>query len=168
MGTSRAATDFTGQVDIKALHPGTKYYYRVGSDRRRHRRLHNRRRDRRSIAISGQGSFQTAPSPNQSKTVRFAWVADLAGQGWGRNPEFKIKSFDGETIQGGYVVFDVIRKFKPDFAPETEGLPANMPPSKTDLQFFGLAEVDGQTAKLTVQIRDITGKLAYEKVLQPD
>ncbi len=108
-----AATDFTGQIDVKALRPGTKYYYRVGSDNRRER---NRGRDKRDIAIWGQGNFQTAPAPNQSKTVRFAWVADLAGQGWGRNPEFKIKSFDGETIQGGYVVFDVIRKFKPDFA----------------------------------------------------
>ncbi len=113
-GDLNAATDFTGQIDVRKLRPGTKYYYQVGSPAQGE---HIRGRDKRRIAqIYGQGSFQTAPRRNESKTVRFAWVADLAGQGWGRNPEFKIKSFDGETIQGGYVVFDVIRKFKPDFA----------------------------------------------------
>ena len=27
-----------------------------------------------------------------------------------------VTAFDGDKIKGGYVVFDVIRKFKPDFA----------------------------------------------------
>lgn len=113
-----AATDFTGQVDVKGLRPGTKYYYQIGSPVARINSKGNLRKQGKTpiVEISGQGSFQTAPSQYESKTIRFAWVADLAGQGWGRNPEFKIKSFDGETIKGGYVVFDVIRKFKPDFA----------------------------------------------------
>ena len=116
-GNLDAATDFTGQVDVKNLRPGTKYYYRIGSPvgGKNIRELRGLGK-KPAVQISGQGSFQTAPRHNESKTVRFAWVADLAGQGWGRNPEFKIKSFDGETIQGGYVVFDVIRKFQPDFA----------------------------------------------------
>ncbi|MDJ0620466.1 MAG: alkaline phosphatase D family protein [Calothrix sp. MO_192.B10] len=105
-GDLSAVTDFTSQVDVKGLQPGRTYYYRVGYT---DGGLYNAK-------FSGKGRFQTAQAPFQSRTVRFAWVADLAGQGWGRNPELKIKSFDGEIIQGGYVVFDVIRKFKPDFA----------------------------------------------------
>ncbi|WP_088240243.1 alkaline phosphatase D family protein [Calothrix rhizosoleniae] len=105
-GELSIATDFTGQVNVKGLQPGRQYYYRVGYTDR----------GLRNANFSGEGGFQTAPAPFENQTVRFAWVADLAGQGWGRNPEFEIQSFDGEIIQGGYVVFDVIRKFKPDFA----------------------------------------------------
>ncbi len=102
-----AENDFIAKVDVAGLNPGEAYYYRVGfSDRSR----------RRPPRFLGEGQFQTAPAADDDRTVRFAWLADLAGQGWGRNPEFTFTAFDGEVLQGGYLVFDVIRKFKPNFA----------------------------------------------------
>lgn len=62
------------------------------------------------------GRFRTAPSIGHARSIRFVWAADMAGQGWGRNPNLKITAFDGEVIQGGYVIFDVMRKLQPDFA----------------------------------------------------
>lgn len=103
-----AASDYTGQVDARGLRPGTTYYYRIGS--------YTDKRDRRNPRFVGQGQFQTAPAPSTNQTVRFAWMADLAGQGWGRNPDFKAKAFDGSMLEGGYIVFQTLRKFQPDFA----------------------------------------------------
>ncbi len=96
-----ASTDYTGSVDVGGLRPDTTYYYRVRS---------------RRPTPQGVGSFRTAAAPDADSSVRFVWAADLAGQGWGRNPELKITAFDGEVIQGGYVIFEVMRKLKPDFA----------------------------------------------------
>ena len=98
-----AATDFTGSVDVQGLRPDTTYYYRLAAREGRGQ-------------FQGVGQFRTAAPPGTNRSVRFVWVADLAGQGWGRNPELKIRAFDGETIKGGYVIFDVMRKFNPDFA----------------------------------------------------
>ena len=42
----------------------------------------------------------------------------------------------------------------------------NLPPPNN--QFFGSIDVDGQTAQLTARIHDITGKIVYEKVLNPE
>ena len=100
-GQLRAATDYTGSIDIGGLHPDTTYYYRTLL---------------KEQGIAGTGRFQTAPGRDQTSSVRFVWAADMAGQGWGRNPDLKITAFDGEVIQGGYVIFDVMRKFRPDFA----------------------------------------------------
>ncbi|MCG8366014.1 MAG: alkaline phosphatase D family protein [Pseudanabaenales cyanobacterium] len=100
-GQLTSGTDYTGKIDLGGLHPDTPYYYRTLLQEQ---------------GIAGRGSFQTAPSHDQNSSVRFVWAADMAGQGWGRNPELKITAFDGEVIQGGYVVFDVMRKFSPDFA----------------------------------------------------
>ncbi|MBK9662592.1 MAG: hypothetical protein IPO71_05785 [Nitrosomonas sp.] len=44
-------------------------------------------------------SFKTAIAKKESESVRFVWVADLAGQGWGRNPDLKITHVDGELIK---------------------------------------------------------------------
>ncbi len=104
-----AETDYTGTVDLKGLRPDTTYFYQV--------RFVNGRVERFTESLQGlTGSFRTAPAFNQARSVKFVWAADMAGQGWGRNPNLKIKAFDGEEIQGGYVVFDVMRKLKPDFA----------------------------------------------------
>ncbi|MCX7592832.1 MAG: alkaline phosphatase D family protein [Fischerella sp.] len=99
------ATDYTGKVDIVGLRPNQIYYYRVFWEQGLFR-----------IRRGGTGSFRTAPAPVQPHPVRFVWGADLAGQGWGRNPNFKITAYDGDVIQGGYLIFDVMRKLKPDFA----------------------------------------------------
>ncbi|MBF2005384.1 MAG: alkaline phosphatase D family protein [Chlorogloeopsis fritschii C42_A2020_084] len=99
------ATDYTGKVNITGLRPNQTYYYRVFWEYSLFR-----------IRSGGTGSFRTAPAPEQARPVRFVWGADLAGQGWGRNPNLEITAYDGDVIRGGYVIFDVMRKFKPDFA----------------------------------------------------
>jgi alkaline phosphatase D len=104
-----AETDYTGTIDLRGLRPNTTYYYQV--------RFVDGAVDPRSFKLQGlTGRFRTAPSPEQARSVRFVWAADMAGQGWGRNPNLTIQAFDGEKIQGGYVIFEVMRKFKPDFA----------------------------------------------------
>ena len=104
-----AATDYTGTVNLFGLRPNTTYYYRV--------RFVQGHRNRFDNTLQGLvGRLQTAPAAGQARPVRFVWAADMAGQGWGRNPNLKITAFDGEEIQGGYVIFDVMRKLRPDFA----------------------------------------------------
>ncbi len=55
----RAADDYTGQVVVDGLRPGTTYRYRVGSE---------------------HGSFRTPPAPGDSAPVRLAFGGDVAGQ----------------------------------------------------------------------------------------
>jgi alkaline phosphatase D len=100
-----SATDYTGKLDVTGLRPNQTYYYQV---------LWREGRDK--VREGGVGSFRTAPAPREARPVRFVWGADLAGQGWGRNPNLEITAFDGDIIQGGYVIFDVMRKLRPDFA----------------------------------------------------
>jgi alkaline phosphatase D len=104
-------TDYTGKLDLTGLQPGTTYYYQVFF-------ASQTNSDGGSTApIQGLiGRFQTAPADQQADPVKFVWAADMAGQGWGRNPNLQITGVDGEVIQGGYVIFDVMRKLKPDFA----------------------------------------------------
>ncbi|MEA2391499.1 MAG: alkaline phosphatase [Solirubrobacteraceae bacterium] len=59
-----ASADHTVQVTVHRLHPGTKYFYRWIMGRAR----------------SVIGSFTTAPSANQSRTIRFAWSGDADAQ----------------------------------------------------------------------------------------
>lgn len=104
-----AETDFTGTVELSELRPDTTYYYRA--------RFVNGSMEPLSGTLQGLiGRFRTAPSIGHARSIRFVWAADMAGQGWGRNPNLKITAFDGEVIQGGYVIFDVMRKLQPDFA----------------------------------------------------
>lgn len=104
-----AVTDFTGTVELSRLRPDTTYYYQV--------RFVSGKIAPWSGTLQGLiGRFRTAPFIGQARSVRFVWAADMAGQGWGRNPNLKITAFDGEEIQGGYVIFDVMRKLQPDFA----------------------------------------------------
>lgn len=65
---------------------------------------------------SVQASFTTAPAPDDAAAISFVWAADLAGQGFGRNPDFKVVHTDGTTMKGGYVVFQTMEKLAPDFA----------------------------------------------------
>ena len=48
------------------------------------------------------GRFRTAPADRRD--VSFVWGGDVAGQGWGINPD-----------DGGMVTFATMRKHKPDF-----------------------------------------------------
>ena len=101
-------TDYTGKVWVRGLLANTKYYYRVS--------FQNFANNKVSKVAGGVGSFGTAPVPEDARSVRFIWGADIAGQGWGRNPDLEITAFDGETIKGGFVFAEVMGKLKPDFA----------------------------------------------------
>ncbi|MBO8200496.1 alkaline phosphatase D family protein [Streptomyces smyrnaeus] len=86
-------TDFTGRTALHGLPPGEQIHYRViladpDDPRRSGRPVH--------------GTFRTAPA--RRRDVRFLWSGDLAGQGWGINPD-----------RGGYPIFDRMRKLNPDF-----------------------------------------------------
>ncbi len=127
-----AETDYTGTVELIGLRPDTTYYYQVRFVRGARTRFNN--------SLQGLiGRFRTAPANFQARPIRFVWAADMAGQGWGRNPNLKITASDGEEISGGYVIFDVMRKLRPDFAlfsgdmiyadgaiPPTKAIPANV------------------------------------------
>ncbi|HEV7805269.1 MAG TPA: alkaline phosphatase D family protein [Solirubrobacteraceae bacterium] len=88
-----AATDFTGKVQLTELPPGVETFYRVTLE------------DATSPGVRSEpltGSFRTAPEGRRD--VSFTWSGDLAGQGWGINPEL-----------GGYRIFSAMGELEPDF-----------------------------------------------------
>lgn len=102
-------TDYTYSVVFKGLKPSTHYYYQAKC-----KPLEINNNAKSSDMMS---SFKTASDVNHADSVRFVWVADLGGQGWGRNPDLVITHVNGDLIQGGYVVFDTtMSKINPDFA----------------------------------------------------
>jgi alkaline phosphatase D len=103
-----AETDYTGSVVVQGLEPGESYRYRVRCEARGGRDA--------GSDLSPVGALRTPPAPGDREGVRFVWAADLAGQGWGRNPDLVITTEDGETLEGGYPVFEVMRRLRPDFA----------------------------------------------------
>ncbi|GHG49437.1 alkaline phosphatase D family protein [Streptomyces griseocarneus] len=86
-------TDFTGRTALRGLPPGEQIHYRVvlaDPD------------DPRRTGRPVYGTFRTAPARRED--VRFVWSGDLAGQGWGINPD-----------RGGYRIFEHMRRLDPDF-----------------------------------------------------
>ncbi len=106
---ARAVSDYTGKLAFQGLEPRTTYYYRA-------RCIDDSGGGKAGADESPVATFTTAPAGNDGGAVRFVWLADLAGQGWGQRPSLKITDRDGSIITGGYVAFDVIRKLRPDFA----------------------------------------------------
>ncbi len=87
------ASDLTGEINLSRLPSGTDLHYRIRAvDLDDHRRS--------SRAVTGQ--LRTAPG--RGDDVRFLWSADIAGQGWGVNPEL-----------GGFRIADAMRARRPDF-----------------------------------------------------
>src|SRR4051812_10179434 len=86
-------TDFTGRTALHGLPAGSQVHYRV---------LLADPEDPRRTGEPVHGTFRTVPE--RRKGVRFVWSGDLAGQGWGINPD-----------QGGYRVFEEMRRREPDF-----------------------------------------------------
>lgn len=87
-------TDFTGRTALHGLPPGEQVHYRVtltDPD------------DPRRVSEPVAGTFRTAPDTRR-RPVRFLWSGDLAGQGWGINPD-----------RGGYPIFEEMRRLHPDF-----------------------------------------------------
>ena len=85
--------DFTAKLLLENLPAGQEIFYRV------------RFRDLAHSAISSEpaiGRFRTAPAGRRD--VSFVWGGDVAGQGWGINPD-----------DGGMVTFATMRKHRPDF-----------------------------------------------------
>src|SRR5258707_5656573 len=82
-------SDFTAKMLLENLPSGQDIFYRI------------RFRD----LIVGEpvvGRFRTAPGDRRD--VSFVWGGDVAGQGWGINPD-----------DGGMFTFATMRKHKPDF-----------------------------------------------------
>ncbi|MCP3821771.1 alkaline phosphatase D family protein [Streptomyces sp. A3M-1-3] len=87
-------TDFTGTTALRGLPPGEQVHYRV---------ILADPDDPRRTGQPVHGSFRTAPVRRRDG-VRFLWSGDVAGQGWGINPDL-----------GGFRVFEEMRRRNPDF-----------------------------------------------------
>jgi alkaline phosphatase D len=86
-------TDLTGKVRLDGLPAGEQIHYRV-----RAADLH----DSSLVSAPVPGAFRTAPRTRRD--VSFVWSGDLAGQGFGINPDI-----------GGYRIFKAIQATDPDF-----------------------------------------------------
>ncbi|MGW5369420.1 alkaline phosphatase D family protein [Streptomyces sp. NPDC004009] len=89
-----AGTDFTGTTRLHGLPSGEQIHYRV---------LLADPDDPRRTGEPVTGTFRTV-SRSRRDGVRFLWSGDLAGQGWGINPD-----------RGGYRIYDAMAKLDPDF-----------------------------------------------------
>ncbi|MFC8101332.1 alkaline phosphatase D family protein [Streptomyces sp. NPDC057363] len=89
-----ADTDFTGTTRLRGLPPGEQIHYRV---------LLADPDDPRRTGEPVPGTFRTVPV-RRREGVRFVWSGDLAGQGWGINPDL-----------GGYRIYDAMGSLDPDF-----------------------------------------------------
>ncbi|MCT7354987.1 alkaline phosphatase D family protein [Streptomyces sp. 15-116A] len=87
-------TDFTGTTRLRGLPSGEQIHYRV---------LLADPDDPRRTSEPVTGTFRTVPARRRDG-VRFVWSGDLAGQGWGINPDI-----------GGYRIFDTMARLDPDF-----------------------------------------------------
>lgn len=88
-----ASSDFTGRLALRGLPPGTDLHYRI-----RAVDLDDDRADSEPTV----GRLRTAPG--RGDDVRFLWSGDIAGQGWGVNPEY-----------GGFRIADAMRARNADF-----------------------------------------------------
>ncbi|QBI52504.1 alkaline phosphatase D family protein [Streptomonospora litoralis] len=84
------AHDGTGRLRIHGLEPGRQAYVRVRAE------------SGRASSEVLEGSFRT---PGGDDPIRFVWAGDVAGQGWGVNPE----------IGGGMPIFTAMADREPDF-----------------------------------------------------
>jgi alkaline phosphatase D len=86
-------SDFTAKILLENLPAGQDIFYRV------------RLRDLSHTSVESEpvsGRFRTAPADRRD--VSFVWGGDVAGQGWGINPD-----------DGGMLTFSAMRKHRPDF-----------------------------------------------------
>ncbi|GBD44112.1 Alkaline phosphatase D [bacterium HR40] len=86
-------TDFTGKVELTGLPDGERIFYEV-----RFLDLG----DLQGLSEPVRGSFLTPPASR--RRIRFLWSGDLAGQGYGINPDF-----------GGFRIFRAMKALEPDF-----------------------------------------------------
>ena len=96
-------SDFTAKMLLQNMPAGQEIFYRV------------RFRDLSDINVASEpvlGRFRTAPADRRD--VSFVWGGDVAGQGWGINPD-----------DGGMFTFATMRKHRPVFfcTPATPSTP---------------------------------------------
>lgn len=89
-----ADTDFTGTTRLRGLPSGEQIHYRV---------LLADPDDPRRTGEPVTGTFRTA-SARRRDGIKFLWSGDLAGQGWGINPDL-----------GGYTIYNAMGALDPDF-----------------------------------------------------
>ncbi|MFC5730723.1 MULTISPECIES: alkaline phosphatase D family protein [Nocardioides] len=87
------ASDLTGTIQLHDLPAGTDLHYRI-----RVVDLH----DHKATSEAVVGRLRTAPTGRDD--IRFLWSGDIAGQGWGVNPEY-----------GGFRIADAMRARNADF-----------------------------------------------------
>lgn len=98
-------TGLTAKLDVSGLRANSRIHYRVIFE------------DLRETAFASEplvGSLLTpldvsipgvgAPGRGRMRDIRFVWSGDVAGQGWGINPDL-----------GGYRIFETMRRLRPDF-----------------------------------------------------
>ncbi|TDD95693.1 alkaline phosphatase D family protein [Jiangella asiatica] len=85
-------TDLTGRVLIEGLRPGSKLHYRVTAEDP----------DTGAAGEPVVGRLRTAPAHRDD--LRFVWSGDIAGQGWGVNPDL-----------GGFRMAGTMLDLDPDF-----------------------------------------------------
>ncbi len=85
------STDFTSKLILKGLPEGQTVFYDVQFE------------DGKTLSEPVRGQLRT-PSRKSSRDVRFAWSGDVAGQGYGINPDW-----------GGMRGFEAVRQASPDF-----------------------------------------------------
>lgn len=100
------ANDYTAKLTLSGLAKNTTYEYSVTC-------IAN---VDGAVTTSRTASFKTLPAATDEVELSFVWAADLAGQGWGRNPDLNITTVGGKLVKGGYLVFEVMGDLKPDFA----------------------------------------------------
>ncbi|MGI5120253.1 alkaline phosphatase D family protein [Marinactinospora thermotolerans] len=83
-------SDGTGRIRLTGMKPGTRVHLRVHAETER----------TRSEVV--EGSFRTPGG--EDEPIRFVWGGDVAGQGWGINPDF-----------GGMRIFRAMAECDPDF-----------------------------------------------------
>lgn len=108
-GQTDATQDFTISFKVEGLSSNTKYAYKAQCSTTEDVSVN-------SNFTSVEGSFETAPAADEAVAFNFVWVADLAGQGYGRNPDFAITNVNGDVVKGGYVVFETMKALEPRFA----------------------------------------------------
>lgn len=88
------ASDLTGKVRLRGLHPGREVFYRVQLEDL----------DDPLVTSEPVDGFLRTASQRRGQDVSFVWGGDIAGQGYGINPEF-----------GGYRIFRSMEAVEPDF-----------------------------------------------------
>ncbi len=87
------ASDYTARVDLTDLPEDSEIHVRV---------MFHDLSNNRALSDPVHGHFRTAPA--KSRSIRFLWSGDTAGQGWGINPEF-----------GGMKIYEAMLQTRPDF-----------------------------------------------------